>query len=162
MQGRHLELAAAALDLLDQLPLDDRVEDDAGRLLHLLQYPLELLHGAHEGMHVLDRAHLRVLHGGRLGHGGQGLAGGIGDQMQMEVAGQHVGHVWIKTRVLNGCQAEPGLFLIACAALNKTAHRMTRRGCSGGLGRLHGDNREMSASLAPVNRLWERCSRKPH
>ena len=93
VQRRHLELAAALLDLLDQLLVDDGVEDDAGRLLDLLQHALELLGGAHQRMHVLDRPHLRVLHGGGLGHGGERLAGRIRDEVQMEVAGQPVGHL---------------------------------------------------------------------
>ena len=79
---------------VDQLFLHDGIEYDAGRLLHLLQHARELLFRAHQRMHVLDRAHLRVLHRGGLGHGGERLAGGIRDQMQMEVAWRAVGHVW--------------------------------------------------------------------
>ncbi len=49
---------------------------------------------AHQRVHVLDRPHLRILHRRRLGHGGERLAGGIRDEVQMEVAGLLVGHVW--------------------------------------------------------------------
>src|SRR4029079_10649932 len=47
--------------------------------------------------------------------------------MQMEVAGQQVGHVWIKTRVLQGCQAWGEFLPPGCTAFHKMVHSKTRR-----------------------------------
>ncbi len=152
VQARHLELAAAPLDLLDQLLLDDGVEDDARRLLHLLQHARELLLGAHQRMHVLDRAHLRVLHRGRLGHGGERLAGGIRDQMQMEVAWRLVGHLW-KRPEFAGAAKPRAAALAAGGALHQ--QNCPQEDPTGGL---RARPREAATAAAPCRRaLYDRC-----
>ena len=127
MQARHLEFAAAALDFLDQLFLDDGIEDDARRLLHFLQHARKLLLGAHQGMHVLDRAHAGVLHRGRLGHGGEGLAGGVRDQMQMEVAWHLVGHLWKRPEFVDAAKPRALVGGRRRQFINRAAHRKTHR-----------------------------------
>ena len=50
------------------------------------QHAVELLLGAHQRMHVLDRHHFGVLRRGRARDRDQRLAGRIGNQMQMKIA----------------------------------------------------------------------------
>ena len=126
MQARHLEFAAAALDFLDQLFLDDGIEDDARRLLHFLQHARKLLLGAHQRMHVLDRTHAGVLHRSRLGHGGEGLAGCVRDQMQMEVAWHLVGHLWKRPEFVDAAKPRAPVGGRRWQFINRAAHRKTR------------------------------------
>ena len=127
VQRRHLQVAAALLDLLDQLLVDDGVEDDAGRLLDLLQDALELLGRAHQRVDVLDGPHLRVLHGGGLGHGGQRLAGRVRDEVQMEGAGQPVGHLLKRPEFAGAAKPRLPNCGPGCAVTDKTAHRLAGR-----------------------------------
>jgi len=152
MQARHLELAAAALDGLDQLALDDGVEHDARRLLDLLQHALELLGRAHQRMHVLDGAHLRVLHRGGLRHRGQCLARGIRDQMQMEVAGAAGWACVDKEQTSQGCQAGAAFLPAGDAAFHKNGPQQDPPGQDLRPMPLHGDKWEAPAYGAAVNR----------
>ena len=111
---------------LDQLLLDDRIEDDAGRLPPSPSAPCSSCLRAHERMHVLDRPHLRVLHRRRaLADGGQRLAGRIRDQMQVEVAWQAVGHA-VERPCSYGLPSRRRL-VGQLPLVNKNAHRQTRR-----------------------------------
>ena len=102
VQAGYFDLAAMALDLGDQLVVDDRVEDDARCLFDFGEHTGELALGADQRMHVLDGPHICVLNGRRLGDGGQRFTGRIRDQMQVKVTRQDVGHLWIKSRVMHG------------------------------------------------------------
>ena len=92
-QARHAEFAAGFLQPLGQLRLEQRVEHDARRGLDLGQHPVELLARAHQRMHVLDRRHRGILRRRRARDRDQGLAGRVGDQMQMEIIGAALRHV---------------------------------------------------------------------
>ena len=74
-QTRQLEVAAVLLKLGAQGLIDHRIEDDARLLLNFRQHPLQLPLRAHQRMHMLNRPHIRILHGGRSGDGRQGFAG---------------------------------------------------------------------------------------
>src|SRR5262249_11230915 len=86
------ELPAFCLELLGELRIEQGIEYDAGRSLHLDQDPLELLHRAHQGVNVLDRRDGRVLCGRRPRHCDQRLPGGIGNEMEMKKPGLALNH----------------------------------------------------------------------
>ena len=67
---------------------DSNLCRDAGHLLDFSEHPVELLLRSHQRMHVLDRHDLGVLRRRRPRHRNQRLSGGIGDQMQMKIAGR--------------------------------------------------------------------------
>ena len=92
-QARHAQLAAMVFEPLHQVLLEQRVEDDAGRLLDFGQDAVELLLRAHQRIDVLDRHDLAVLRGRGPRHGRQRLAGRIRDEVQMEVAAAALWHV---------------------------------------------------------------------
>ena len=71
-----------------QLAVDDGVQDHAGRLLDLLQHPVQLPGRADQGVDVLDRQHVVEAGADRLGDGVQRLSRGIGDEMDVEVGRQ--------------------------------------------------------------------------
>ncbi len=72
--------------------VDDGVEHDAGRRLHVLEHPLELAAVTHQRVDMLDGAHLRILHPHRLGDHDERLAGRVGDHMEVERAGDIHGY----------------------------------------------------------------------
>ena len=127
VQARNLQLAAAALQLLRQLLIDNRIEDDAGRLLDLLQHPLQLSGRAHERMHVLDRTELRILNGRGLGDGRQRLACRVGNEMDVKVARRRGGHLWKKVRVIQGRSGRTGLCSLGCSPVHGVVPKRRRR-----------------------------------
>jgi hypothetical protein len=84
----HVELATAFLQGGAQLVVDDGVDHHPGRFLDVGQGALQLSLRANKGVDVLDGQD--VLEPGADGarQGVQGLAGRIGDQMNVEVGGQ--------------------------------------------------------------------------
>jgi len=80
----NIQPLAGLLELFGKLTVEEGIEHDPGRCLHVLHHPLELAPAADQRMQVLDRPDLGVLHPDRLGDGGEGLAGRVGDHMEVE------------------------------------------------------------------------------
>ena len=66
--------------------VDQRVEDDPRRLLDLPQRLLDLRLVAHQRMQMLDRMGVLVLRGDGAADADQRLAGGVGNEVEVEVA----------------------------------------------------------------------------
>ena len=81
------ELAAFVFQQLDQVFLEQRIEHEAGRFGDFGQRKVELLLRAHHRIEMLDRRHIGVLRRRRARDRDQRFAGGVGNQMQMEIAG---------------------------------------------------------------------------
>jgi hypothetical protein len=80
------------LQPLHQIALQERVEHNAGRFLDFRQHPVELLLRPDQWIDVFHRLDLDVLRGRRAGNRRQRLAGGIGHQVQVEIAAAAMGH----------------------------------------------------------------------
>ena len=83
-QAGDAERVEAAFETAAQRPVGQGEEHNAGLAFDLLDHPVELLGRAHQGIYMLDRLVVGVIGGGGTGHGVQGLAGGIGDEMHVE------------------------------------------------------------------------------
>ncbi len=83
---RHVQLAAARLEMLAQRVIDERIENDPRVGLDLLQRMIELLLVPEQRKNVLDRGHGRELRSRRAADRKQGLAGRVRDEMQMKIA----------------------------------------------------------------------------
>ena len=88
-----------------QLLVDHGVEHDARLLLDVLEHLRQLLLGADQRIDVLDRARILVLRRGRAAGREQRLAGGVGDQVQVEEALGFVHRVRLR---LWACVDKPG------------------------------------------------------
>ncbi len=75
---------AALIDDAAQMVVDDRVEDDAGLFLDVLEYLDQLLFGTDQRIDVLDGARILVLRRSGPAGGEESLAGRVRNQMQME------------------------------------------------------------------------------
>ena len=106
---RHAEIAAGLLQPRREFLFEQRVEHDARRSLDLDQHAVELLVRAHQRMHVLDRRHAGVLGRGRARDRDQGLAGGVRDEMQMEVTGTAMRHGITAARPVDRVRKRPCL-----------------------------------------------------
>ncbi len=71
---------------LHQLVIKQRIEHDPRCFLDLRQHPFELPMRAHQGVHMFDRQDFRVLRRGRSRDGRECLTGGVGHQVQVEIA----------------------------------------------------------------------------
>ena len=86
---RHLQSAAALLQDLPQRLVDHREQDDAGIGLDPGDDALDLGAGAHHAPDMLDRLRLVELHEAGARHRMHGVAGRIGDEMQMKPGQRH-------------------------------------------------------------------------
>ena len=89
----YIDLLALGFQPGHEILFQQREKHDAGGLLDLCQGAIELLLGADQRIDMLDRRHLGVLGGRRPSHRGQGLAGGVGYEMEMEKTAGPLGHV---------------------------------------------------------------------
>jgi hypothetical protein len=83
--ARHLQPPAAFFQRGAQVRVDDRVHDHARRAGDLLQRPVQLARGTHQGVDVFDRQDVGEPGADGPGHGVQGLARGVRHQVDMEV-----------------------------------------------------------------------------
>ncbi len=88
-QAGRAGLAGHLLQPLAEIAPHQRVEDEARRGPDLRDHPVELRGRAHQRVDVLDRRHALVLGGGRAPDIDQRLAGGVGDEVEVEVAAAH-------------------------------------------------------------------------
>jgi len=88
---RHVQPPAALLQHVAQLGIDQGVQHDARLGLDLLEHPLELLGGADQGVDVLDRDDALEAGDHRLGHGVEGFARRVRDQVDVEIGRQPLG-----------------------------------------------------------------------
>ena len=80
----HLDAPALLVQEDAELWIDEGVHHHATLSLHMVEHLAQLALGTHQGPQVLDRIHALKLRRGRARDGDAGLAGGIGDQVQMK------------------------------------------------------------------------------
>src|SRR5271166_5119804 len=76
----------ALLEPARQVGVDEREENDAGRVFNFIDNPLELGRRAYKRIDVLDRGDALILRGRRSRRSDQGLSRRVGHEMEMEVA----------------------------------------------------------------------------
>ena len=89
-QHRHAgqrQVAAFLFQRLDEVFLKQRVQHQARQLGDLRQRIVELLLRAHHRVKMLDRRDIGVLRRGGARDRDQSFTGGVGNQMEMEIAG---------------------------------------------------------------------------
>ena len=94
-QHRHTgqsELAAFILEDLDQVLLEQRIKHQAGRFGDFRHRQIQLLLRAYHRVQMLDRRHIGVVRRRRARDRNQGLAGGVGNQMEMKIS--RLGHLY--------------------------------------------------------------------
>src|SRR5262245_44844458 len=84
---RQAELTALFFQSLDKILFEQGVENQARRLCDFRQSMVELLFRPHHWVQVFDRRYIGVLRRGGSGNRYQGFAGGVGNQMKMEITG---------------------------------------------------------------------------
>ena len=92
VQVRNAEFAASRLQPLQELRVQQGVEHDSGRSLHLVEDAIELALAADKRVNVLDRSYGDVLGGRRASDRDQRLAGRVGDKVKMKIASGSIGH----------------------------------------------------------------------
>lgn len=85
---RRLQPAAAFLQLFAQLTVDQGVQHHAGRPGDFFQHALHLLGRTDQGIDVFDGDDAVETGDHGLGHGVQGLAGRVRDQVDVEIGGE--------------------------------------------------------------------------
>ena len=81
----NLQPPASRLQHGSQVTADEGIEYQTRVVLDPLHHPVHIALGVHQRPHVLDRVRVLELDDGGLGHGHQGLAGGIGDHVKVKL-----------------------------------------------------------------------------
>ena len=117
------------LKLSTQRVINDGEEDDTRLPLNLSQRPLELTRRTDEGIDMLKRLEVGIVSCGSSGHGIEGLACGIRDQMHVEVLSGGFVHkvsrelvygMWISI----GCGDRAGFGCDNCKVLSTAGWRL--------------------------------------
>ena len=99
-QARRARCFAAFFKPLRKIGIDQRKENDSGRVLDLGNHPIELGRGAHQRIDMFDRGDALILRRGGARGGDQRLAGRVRDQMKMEIAAAQCGPHGRKSRAV--------------------------------------------------------------
>ena len=85
-QARRAGSLAPCLKPVGKVGIDERKENDSGRVLDLGDHPIELGCGAHQRIDMLDRSDPLILRGSGPRGRDQRFAGRVRNQMKVEVA----------------------------------------------------------------------------
>ena len=84
-QARDVDLLALGFEPDNEIPLEQREQHDARRLLDFIQHAIELLLAAHQRVDMFHRRHIGILRGHRPRDRDQRFTGRIGNQMEVKI-----------------------------------------------------------------------------